>query len=574
MPPPPPRALFGRDELVNKIVGLTESLNPIALIGPGGIGKTSVALAVLHHDRVKERFGDNRRFVRCDQFPASCTHFLARLSEAVGAGIGNPKDLAPLRASLSSKEILLVLDNAESILDPQGADGREIYHLVEELSQFNNICLVITSRITTIPPNCETLNIQTLSTGAAHDAFYNIYKHGGQSDSVNDILKQLDFHPLSVALLATVAHQNLWDNDRLVREWEKHQTGVLQTEHKTSLATAIELSLASPMFKELGPNARGLLGVAAFYPQGVKEKNLEWLFPTISDITRIFDKFCILSLTNRSNGFITMLAPLRDYLRPKDPSSSPLLCMTKEHYLARISARPNPHLPGFEDTRWIASEDVNVEHLLNVFASVSSDSDNIWDAFIGFTDHLVWHKPRETVLREKIERLPDNHRPKAECLFWLARLSGVIGNYQEEISLLNHALQLEREWGNDNQVALVLSGLSIANLMLDQYKEGIHQAKEAVEIYERLGETVERAVCLNSLARLLRGDGQLGAAEEAIVESIELLPEKGQEDVVCESHRVLGDIYRSKGEREKATYHDRVALGIAFTINWRHSLFR
>ena len=42
-PPPAPRACFGRDELIEEIVGLIENLTPIALIGPGGIGKTSVA---------------------------------------------------------------------------------------------------------------------------------------------------------------------------------------------------------------------------------------------------------------------------------------------------------------------------------------------------------------------------------------------------------------------------------------------------------------------------------------------------------------------------------------------------
>jgi len=554
------------------VVDLAEKPIPIALIGVGGIGKTSVALAVLHHDRVKQRFGHHRRFIRCDRFPASSAHLLRRISNVIGAGVDNPEDLTPLRTFLSSREMLIVLDNAESILDPRGTDAQKIYDVVEELNRFDNICICITSRISTTPPGCKHLDVPTLSMDAAYNTFYGIYDSDDRSDVVNTILEQLDFHPLSITLLATVAHQNKWGMDRLTREWERRRTSVLQTQHNKSLAAAIELSLASPMFRDLGSDARALLGVVAFFPHGVDENNLDWLFPTIPDRADIFDRFCILSLTYRSNGFVTMLAPLRDYLSPKDPMASPLLCATKEHYLTRMSVNIDLNDPNFGETQWIMSEDVNVEHLLDVFTTIDTNSDSIWDACGNFMAHLTRHKKRLTILKSKIEGLPDDHRFKPGCLFRLALLVFFLGNMAGHKEFLVRALELWREQGSDPQVAMTLMALSFVNQTVDPCEEGMQQAKEALEIFERLGDTTAQARCLISLAFSLCSDTQLDAAEEVASHAMNLLPEKGEEFYVCESHQALGMIHRYKGKTEKAIHHFEAAIEIATPFNWCDSL--
>ena len=573
LPPPAPRIFCGRNELVDRIVRSAECLTPVALIGAGGIGKTSIVLTVLHDDRIKQRFGNDRRFIRCDEFPASCAHFLRQLSKAIGAGIENPENLSVLRSFLSSKEILLVLDNVESVLDPQGPNSQEIYATVNELTEFSNICLCITSRISTIPPHCETLEIPTLSMEAAQDAFHQIYKHGGRTDPINGILEQLDFHPLSVTLLATVGQYNKWDTDRLTMEWERRRTGVLNVQHSRSLATTIELSLTSPMFRELGPHARSLLEVVAFLPQGVNEKHIHWLFPTIYDVQNVLDGFCVLSLAYRNNGFITMLAPLRDHLRPKDPVSSQLLNTTKEIYFMRLSGDICPGKPGFEEARWITTEDVNIEHLLDIFITIDPTSTSVWDACIKFIAQLYWHKSRLVTLGPRIEALAEDHPSKADCLFELARLFDSVGNLVEHKRLLSHCLKLRRERGDDFQIAETLRNLSHTNRRIHLYGEGIPQAEEASEIFKRLGNVVGQVDSLITLGRLLYGAGKFDAAEETGSRAIHLLPEKGEEFRVREAHRILGNVYRRKGETKKAIHHIEIALGIAVSLNAVDELF-
>ena len=287
-----------------------------------GVGKTSIALTVLHHNRIKERFGENRRFIRCDQFPPSPPHFLARLSKVIGAGLENPEDLTLLRPFLSSKKMFIILDGAESILDPCGTNVQEMYTIVDELCLFEEVCFCITSRITIVPPCCTRVEIPVWSMEAARDIFYRIHGGGGQSDIVNDLLQRSNFNALSITLLATAASRNSWDHSQLAEEW----LGVL----RTGLDKTIEFSLTSPSFLSLGTNARNLLQAIACFPRGIDTADLDWLFSTIPDRRNIFNTFRILSLTNKSDGFIIVPAPIRNYLCPRGPKSSPLFCATQD----------------------------------------------------------------------------------------------------------------------------------------------------------------------------------------------------------------------------------------------------
>ena len=181
-PPPPPKIFFGRDELVQRIISSAENFTSMTLVGTGGIGKTSITLTALNDSQIKQRFGDNRTFIRCDRLTASHTHFLRRLSEATGAGVKNPEDLSTMRRYLPSKEMVIVLDNAESILGLAETNSQEIYTIVDELSQFPNIWLIITSRISnTLPPHFDIIEIPTLSVGAGRETFYQIYRFDEQS---------------------------------------------------------------------------------------------------------------------------------------------------------------------------------------------------------------------------------------------------------------------------------------------------------------------------------------------------------------------------------------------------------
>jgi tetratricopeptide (TPR) repeat protein len=218
-------------------------------------------------------------------------------------------------------------------------------------------------------------------------------------------------------------------------------------------------------------------------------------------------------------------------------------------------------------------EDVNTEHLLDVFTSIDTDLDNVWDACHHFMEHLFWHKPRLVALGPKIEGLPDDHPSKPECLFELSRLFDSVGNHVEAKRLLIHTLDLWRGRGDDINVADILLSLADVNRLLDLDKEGIQQVEEALEIYERHNNIRRQGDSLQRLARLLCCNNGLDAAEAAASRAIDLFLGEGDQFEICQCHHVLGDICHSKGETKKAMDHLETALRIAASFNWHDPQF-
>ncbi|KAJ7159224.1 hypothetical protein C8R43DRAFT_837008, partial [Mycena crocata] len=113
--PSEPKIFHGRDkELVDILKAFSEKMPRIAILGPGGIGKTSLARAVLHHPEITGKFEQHRFFVACDSASTK-----AELVSLIGAHLGlKPgKDLTkPIIAFFSiNLACLLILDNLETL---------------------------------------------------------------------------------------------------------------------------------------------------------------------------------------------------------------------------------------------------------------------------------------------------------------------------------------------------------------------------------------------------------------------------------------------------------------------------
>ncbi|MER7465370.1 BTAD domain-containing putative transcriptional regulator [Streptomyces sp. NPDC097981] len=107
--------LFGRDADVNALTGTVAARRLVTLVGPPGVGKTRLALAVA--DRAGAVLRDGGRAVELESV-SRAELVPAAVVEALGlpAGPGRPL-LDALCAGLAGHEMLLVLDNCEHLAD-------------------------------------------------------------------------------------------------------------------------------------------------------------------------------------------------------------------------------------------------------------------------------------------------------------------------------------------------------------------------------------------------------------------------------------------------------------------------
>jgi predicted ATPase/DNA-binding winged helix-turn-helix (wHTH) protein len=106
--------MVGRDETVEGLRAAVISRRFVSIVGPGGVGKTTVAIAVAHALEVE--FRGSVCFVDFSAIQ-DATLLIAAVASAVGCLEHTQESQQRLLAFLSDKRILLVLDSCEHVLE-------------------------------------------------------------------------------------------------------------------------------------------------------------------------------------------------------------------------------------------------------------------------------------------------------------------------------------------------------------------------------------------------------------------------------------------------------------------------
>ncbi|KZT56046.1 TPR-like protein [Calocera cornea HHB12733] len=560
--PPKPAKFYGRVELVKSIIALLtqDSACRIPLLGPGGIGKTSTAAAVINDIRVRRKYGHDIVFVSCEGVSSS-EGIIRSLTAALG--VRHDSDaLSAVIAHLSSKICLLILDNLETAWDSE--DRLDVEDLLAKLSQVTTLSLIITMRGAVRPSGVEWVEpcpppLEPLSLDAARQMWIGI---AGTADSkLDELLTLLDGLPLAITLMA---HQGqMMDPADLIDAYKAEKTTLLVRGGKsgrlTRLDVSIQLSINAHSIRE-NPNAPKLLSLVCLLPDGVLLADVARILPTMSNPRGTILLLLQAALAVRQKHRIKVLSPIRDFILGQYPPEGPALSDLRQHFMGlALQASKIGTDESKQAVDRISADFGNINSVLLHFWRASPDSDHI-GTLLAATErlaqfsYLASYGDCTPLLTEAISVLQatGNRKGAAQCMQMMGNLLGRQDRYPEMFAMLNASKAAFLNIGDRRGASQCTYTMGGVLLMLHRFDEAVAKLDEAKSTFEGLGDRFGAAQCTRSMGDVLRMENRFDEAIIQLEDAKTTFAELGDRLWATQCTRSIGDSLRMQGHYEEA----------------------
>ncbi|KAJ7178218.1 P-loop containing nucleoside triphosphate hydrolase protein, partial [Mycena filopes] len=326
----------GRESELADILKLFNQESPrVAILGAGGMGKTSLAKMLLHEDEIAAKYTQYRFFVPCDA-AGSKVELAALIGAHLGLKPGRDMTRAVLQHLSQNPPSLLVLDNLETLWEPAEL-RKEIEEFLALLTDITTLALLVTMRGAERPSQVQwtrpfLLPLQPLAQDAAQKVFRDIADDGHLQQEVNQVLELTDNVPLAICLLAHLV--DVEGCSMVLTRWQSEKTSVISEGHdkRSNMELSISLSLSSPRITSI-PHAHDLLSLMAILPDGVSDAELQQVHLPLQNILGCKAALVCTALAySDEHKHLKVLVPIQEYMQKLFPPTRQMIKPLLRHF--------------------------------------------------------------------------------------------------------------------------------------------------------------------------------------------------------------------------------------------------
>ncbi|PWT83837.1 MAG: adenylate/guanylate cyclase domain-containing protein [Acidobacteria bacterium] len=568
-------SFVGRDRELQQVKALLRSERLVSLTGSGGVGKTRLALHA-GADSIDE-FYDGVWLVEL----ASLTD-ASLVPQAVAAVLGIREQpgtalIDTLTLQLKTKELLLVLDNCEHLIE---ASARLCHSL---LAACGNVRVLATSREALRIPGESSYRVPSLATpdpksNACTEAFTqyaavrlfidralavnsSFQLNNASAAAVANICHHLDGIPLAIELAAArVRSMSVNEVNQRLNQRFRFLTGGARTTlpRQQTLRSLIDWS-----YDLLNDGEKALLCRLSVFSggwtleaaeqvcvgEGVEEDRV------LDLLTSLVDKNLVVAEERSGATRYRLLETVHQYGRARLREIDDEVRWQQRHFACFLSLAEEADTEtrhGAHQQRWLDRLEDEHDNLRFALAFPSAEAVDrmrlaiavgwFWEIRAYFREGRNWFDGLLPVARSGKTAV------NATVLLAAGKFASVQGDYVTAQNLMKEALAIRREQGDRRAIARALVNSGQVAREQGNYEESRALYEEAMEIAREIGDFHLVCWTLLSLGYMAELEGDYASAKLLLEEAMTICRKRGDQKAIAESLKLLGDVARAQSD--------------------------